>query len=190
MSQRTRRTQQERSARTRNHILETTFECLEQVGYARTTTVEVCKRGQISRGALLHHYPSKETLVIASIKYVFDKRLDEFKSRFAEIPAVGNRRHHAIDVLWDIFSGPTFYVWLELLVAEFIDMGSKFDALGPPRAPRRQSLQRLLEEVSPAVVPDEVQGVEALNVEGFGVVGLEDQEQAVEALFLQVLGSL
>ncbi len=120
---RSRRTQAERSATTRTQILETTVECLFELGYAKTSTVEVCKRGGISRGALLHHYPSKEALVIATVEYIFDMRVREFRSAFAERPIDTNRTDMAIDLLWRIFSGPTFYVWLELLVASRTDPG-------------------------------------------------------------------
>ena len=116
-----RRTQAERSASTKAHILETTFECLAEVGFAGTTTVLICEHGNISRGALLHHYSTKTALVSATVEYVFERRLDAFREAIISLPSGADRREVAIDLLWEQFSSRTFYVWLELLVAARTD---------------------------------------------------------------------
>src|SRR5262245_11831889 len=53
------RTQQERRDQTRGRILDAAVESLIEAGVAGTTTLEVQKRADVSRGALLHHFPSK-----------------------------------------------------------------------------------------------------------------------------------
>ena len=116
-----RRTQAERSASTKAHILETTFECLAEVGFAGTTTVLICERGNISRGALLHHYSTKTALVSATVEYVFERRLTAFRDAIINLPSGVDRREVAVDLLWEQFSSRTFYVWLELLVAARTD---------------------------------------------------------------------
>jgi AcrR family transcriptional regulator len=98
---------------------------------------------------MLHHYPSKEALVAATVDYVFNKRLEEFREAFQELPDDADRRGLAIDLLWKIFSGDTFYVWLELLVASRTDpklhavtsdIGERFSA----------SIQAANEEIFPS----------------------------------------
>jgi AcrR family transcriptional regulator len=122
MATRTRRTQEERSAATRDRLLQATFECLVDVGYGRTSTPEVLRRSGISRGALLHHFPTKVDLTTAAVDYVFEKQLAEYRETFAilegetEFPAA-----QAIDLLWTKLSGDTFYAWLELVVASRTD---------------------------------------------------------------------
>jgi len=116
-----RRTQAERSASTKAHILETSFECLADVGYAGTTTVRVCERGGISRGALLHHYSTKTALVSATVEYVFERRIGAFREAVMALPKGVDARQKAVDLLWAQFSSRTFYVWLELLVAARTD---------------------------------------------------------------------
>ena len=70
------RTQQQRRDETRRALLDAAVESLIQVGFARTTTLEVQRRADVSRGALLHHFPSKAELGVAQGKVARDKRAD------------------------------------------------------------------------------------------------------------------
>jgi AcrR family transcriptional regulator len=116
-----RRTQLERSTATRTRLLEATLECLAELGYARTTTTEIAERGGVSRGAQLHHFPTKAELVTEAVAYLFDKRDEEFRAAFAKLPADAERGAAAVDLLWSMVSGPTFHAWLELAVAARTD---------------------------------------------------------------------
>ncbi len=109
-------TRQRRSVATRERILEATFKALYEVGYARTTTSEVCRRADVSRGTLLHHFATTAELVTAAAEYIFARRLTEFQQHFA---ATGgdDRAGDAVELLWQILSGETYYAWLELVVA-------------------------------------------------------------------------
>jgi AcrR family transcriptional regulator len=115
------RTQEERSAETRAKLLDATIECLYELGYARTTTTEIADRAGVSRGAQLHHFPTKAELVTTAVDYLFERRNAEFREAFARLPAGPDRGAHAVDLLWSMVSGPTFYAFLELLVAARTD---------------------------------------------------------------------
>lgn len=67
---------QARSVRSREQILDATIECLLEHGYAATTTQRVQKRAGVSRGRLLHHFPSKRELIAGAMARAADKRLD------------------------------------------------------------------------------------------------------------------
>lgn len=58
-----RRTQDERSAATIKKISEATIALIAEVGFVNVTTTMVAKRAGTSRGAILHHFPSKAELV-------------------------------------------------------------------------------------------------------------------------------
>ena len=116
-----RRTQEERSAATRGRLLDATLECLAELGYARTTTTEIAERGGVSRGAQLHHFPTKAELVTEAVGHLFDRRDQEFREAFARLPADADRPRAAVDLLWSMVAGPTFHAWLELVVAARID---------------------------------------------------------------------
>jgi AcrR family transcriptional regulator len=118
---RPRRTQAERSATTRAQVLDAAVACLFELGYARTSTTEIAERAGVSRGAQLHHFPTKAELVTAAVEHLFERRHQEFVTRMATLPAGADRAASAIDLLWSMFSGPTFYAWLELAVAARTD---------------------------------------------------------------------
>jgi AcrR family transcriptional regulator len=118
---RVRRTQQERSAAMRLKLLDAAIDCLYELGYSGTTTIEVAARAGVSRGAQLHHFPTKERLVTEAVRYVLAKRLEEFREAFATLPEEADKAGAAVDILWEKLSGRIFYAWLELLVAARTD---------------------------------------------------------------------
>ena len=71
--------QQEKAQATRERLLDSTFECLVERGYDGMTTVAVCKHSGLARGTMLHHYPTKDALVIASLEYILIRRVRHFE---------------------------------------------------------------------------------------------------------------
>lgn len=61
-----RRTQQERTATARDKLIRATQESLTELGFARTTVSEISKRAGVSSGALLHHFPNKNVVIVAA----------------------------------------------------------------------------------------------------------------------------
>ncbi|WP_271146001.1 TetR/AcrR family transcriptional regulator [Brevundimonas sp. NIBR10] len=57
--------------------MEATVDCLHQVGYAATTTPMVSRLSGVTRGGLLHHYPSKVALIIATGEYCLSTMHDD-----------------------------------------------------------------------------------------------------------------
>ncbi len=95
-------------------MLDATIESLVEVGYARTTTQEVNRRAGVSRGALLHQFPTRESLVVAAVGHLVERRMTELLSR----PRTGDED---IEILVEAFSGPLFDAALELWVAARTD---------------------------------------------------------------------
>jgi len=116
-----RRTQAERTATTRAALLTATVDALVETGYRGTTTSDVARRAGVSYGALLHHYPTKADLLCAAVAHLLDQRIAEFRKAMADLPPQTVTRDAAIDVLWSMFSGPTFTAWLELWLAARTD---------------------------------------------------------------------
>jgi AcrR family transcriptional regulator len=112
-----RRTQAQRSAETRTKLLDATAANLAEFGYARTSTTDICRRAGVSRGAMLHHFPSKAVLVAAACEYVFQLSVEEFRTAMGAVPDDDDRLDAAIDVLWTLYQGDTIAAWVELIVA-------------------------------------------------------------------------
>src|SRR5499427_10914198 len=83
------RTQQQRREETRRALLDAAVESLIEVGFARTTTLEVQRRADVSRGALLHHFPSKAELLVAAVDHLAEMRARELKALSSQLPPEG-----------------------------------------------------------------------------------------------------
>jgi|HubBroStandDraft_5_1064220.scaffolds.fasta_scaffold260622_2 AcrR family transcriptional regulator len=105
----------------RLRLLDAAADCLYELGYSKTTTIGVAARAGVSRGAELHHFPTKEHLVTEAMRHVLARRLEEFRAAFAALPEGADKPGAAIDILWQKLSDRTFYAWLELVVAARTD---------------------------------------------------------------------
>lgn len=112
--------QGERTRAMRLRLLEATVECLSELGWAGTTTTEVSQRAGVSRGAQLHHFPSKQDLVVAAVEHLMQIRRTELALEADSLPAAGRTRA-ALTILGGQFTGPVFFAALELWVAARTD---------------------------------------------------------------------
>jgi AcrR family transcriptional regulator len=106
--------QEERRERTRKALLDATVDSLSELGFSGTTTLEVQKRAGVSRGALLHHFPSKAELLVGAIHHLIEMRGREIAERAKQLPESAGRIDGALDLLWGSFTCSLFAVALEL----------------------------------------------------------------------------
>jgi AcrR family transcriptional regulator len=116
-----RRSNADRSAATQNRLLDATIECLIERGWAGTSTTEIVRRAGVSRGAQVHHFPTKEDLVLAAVEHLVERRIREFRATFADLPRAQRTPAAAMRVLYDHCFRATFEPWLELAVAARTD---------------------------------------------------------------------
>ena len=114
--------QQRKSSQTRIAILDAAIDCLAKYGYARTTTQQIAEIAEISRGAMLHHYPTKADLIEAIIAFSFYKRV-EMLARGVEQLSESQRTEefNGVEVLWESFLGREYKAYLELNIAARTD---------------------------------------------------------------------
>lgn len=115
------RTQAERSAATKERLLEATIACVIERGYRAASLPEICKRAGVSRGAQLHHFGTKQELVAAAVEHLLSQRVIELGLRLSRKPTGALDLSDAAARLWSIYTGDTFYAWLELTVAARTD---------------------------------------------------------------------
>ena len=77
--------QAEKSAMTRTAILEATIKCLLELGYANTTTALIANYAGLSRGAMMHHFPSRMSVMKAVVDCLHGLRLSEYREVMADI---------------------------------------------------------------------------------------------------------
>ncbi|MFI6044182.1 TetR/AcrR family transcriptional regulator [Nocardia sp. NPDC051321] len=120
-STRTRRTQPERTAQTRRAVLDATVDALVEVGFSAVTTSGVAHRAGVSLGAVLHHFPTKSDLLCAAVAHSFDRSIEEYREVMTHPRPSANRVDTAIELLWSMYSRPTYAAWQELWTAARTD---------------------------------------------------------------------
>lgn len=116
------RTRAQRSEDSRARILDAAVDCLIDGGYSGATTLTIQGSAGVSRGRLLHHFPSRDRLLVAAAQHLAVKRVADTEERItrlldgAPLPP-WERADRVIELLWESFSEPHFWASVELWTA-------------------------------------------------------------------------
>ena len=118
--------QAEKSALTRRAILEAAIQCIIDYGYARTTTSLIAEQANVSRGAMMHHFPSRQAVLKATIKYLHKKQLKEYRKLMEEVqvPTDAMSREkieQSVAEAWKYVNLPSSLAYQEILMASRTD---------------------------------------------------------------------
>ena len=127
---------QQRAWDTRSRILESAVACLAEEGYAATTTSRIQARAGVSRGSLLHQFPSKDDLLVAAVQHLAAARTADLDGQPER--TVGDV-DASVEALWDSLHGPLFAATLELWLA-----ARNSPELAAVLAPREHELGRTI----------------------------------------------
>ena len=117
----TRVPQEERTRAMRLRLMEATVELLVEKGFSGTTTTLVSERAGVSRGAQLHHFPTKNDLVVAAVAHLTEIRGSDREAAAAGLPTGKGRTEAVVQMLGEHFGSPVFTAALELWVAARTD---------------------------------------------------------------------
>ena len=112
--------QAQKSAMTRDRILDAAISCFINLGYTNVTTAKVASTAGVSRGAMLHHFPSKTELIQAAVEYLHGKLLEDYTQRVNAIPKKKKGKQHrraGLDAYWEHLTGDLAIAYHELCVA-------------------------------------------------------------------------
>jgi len=121
---RPRRTQEERRASTRTALMEATVASLVELGYSGATTLDVERRAAVSRGARIHHFPTKALLLAGAVDYLYEQLADHYEQAFGRARAEtsdAERMRAGLRLLWSVYSRPGYVAVLELNMAARTD---------------------------------------------------------------------
>jgi AcrR family transcriptional regulator len=115
--------QQTKSEQTRENILSSAIDCFYELGYASTTTDNIAKCAGVSRGAMLHHFPTRFELISAAVQHLSDRWLQRFTEAETRVNegAEHTRVAEGIDAYWELLNSPYWVVFNELKVAARTD---------------------------------------------------------------------
>ncbi len=116
-----RRTQAERSAKMQETILSATLKCIGKQGLQNASTHEVCREAGISRGALLHHYPSRYELLKAAFGKVLDDEVENLSDFSKNLKQDGTSIRSTVEYIWTRYKGLLFMVTVDYLSQARVD---------------------------------------------------------------------
>lgn len=120
---RRRRTQEERSQETRGRLLRATLDLLIERGYARLTVADIATRAGVSNGARVHHFPTKEELVVAANQQTYEQAVAVGTLRSKNAAQSKNPIRDCFDDLLSLYFGEFFLGSLDSVVAARTDKG-------------------------------------------------------------------
>jgi AcrR family transcriptional regulator len=138
--------QEERTRAMRARLMDATVELLVERGFNGTSTTLVSERAGVSRGAQLHHFPTKNDLVVAAVEHLTEKRGAELAAAARRLPGGAKRTRAVLQVLGDHFTSPVFTAALELWVAARTDP-ALLAAVGPLELRVGREVHRLTVEL-------------------------------------------
>ncbi len=110
-----RRTQAERSEETRRRVARAAYEVIAERGHSAFRTAAVIAHAGVSQGAMLHHYPTKESLTLAAIHYALNLNREKSLRRVNSAP---NEARAVLEAMaadfQDFFLGNQFWVSLDI----------------------------------------------------------------------------
>lgn len=110
-----RRSQQERSTETRQRLLDAAVTLMHDHGLANTSTSDIAVAAGVSRGALTHHFESREDLVTGAIEHMLELVIEDLRAYSAHVAEGTTSSDELIDYLYRVMSNRLYYVTLEYL---------------------------------------------------------------------------
>lgn len=114
----TRKSSTERLAETRVRLLDAVLVTLAERGYAGTTTSEVARRSGLTRGAQLHHFGTKDLMMVAAVNHLEQQiKAVDIGAALAEVPSGPPRVQVALGIMSQLFAGVLPEAYVQLWVA-------------------------------------------------------------------------
>ncbi|MDB5417866.1 MAG: regulatory protein TetR [Phenylobacterium sp.] len=141
----------ERRATTRAKIMAAGVKCLAEFGYAATSTPLVAKLAKVSRGSLLHQFPTKVDLILEVAEHAWIVQRDFIRAQVAKQPTGREQFVGGVQAVWKGLQLPEAIAVMEVMIAartdpelaeRYADFASERDA-GLRRTRRRMAVGQL-----------------------------------------------
>jgi AcrR family transcriptional regulator len=149
-----RKSNAERLAETRARLLDAVLVTLAERGYAGTSTSEVARHSGLTRGAQLHHFGTKDQMMVAAVNHLAERtRAVDVEETLAHVPSGPERVRAALAIMSQLFTGVLAEAYVELWVASR-SLRELVDALRDSEVVAREAVralfgQELLEQATP-----------------------------------------
>jgi AcrR family transcriptional regulator len=144
----TQSSQERRTRASREKILDAAVKCLIDYGYAGASTLKIQQLAGVSRGRLLHHFASRDDLLVGAVHHLAAGRVaalrDEAETTIKADPDDPARIEQAVARMWADFHQPYFWASVELWIGARHSEGVR-DALGHTERALYQSIFETLD---------------------------------------------
>ena len=110
-----------KASNTRFRILESTLDCLVEIGFTNTSIATIAAKAGLSRGAVQFHFPTKSAAMEAVTNHILQRRLDVYRADMAKIPPSEDFLEHALTAYWKQVTRPEFVAQQEIALAARTD---------------------------------------------------------------------
>jgi len=97
--------------------MEAAVKCLAEFGYAATSTPLVARLAKVSRGSLLHQFPTKVDLMLGVAEYASKARGAVVREKLAPYPDGPERFISGVDAVWSSLQVPAAIALMEITIA-------------------------------------------------------------------------
>ena len=119
--------QAEKSLLTQSQIVEATMQCLIELGYAQTTTDKIAQKAGVSRGAMTHHFKSRDAVFIAAARYVTELRAAEYGEAIGKVRVPAGTLPTYEDMRATIVSLQKYYAKPSFIALHELQRGARTD---------------------------------------------------------------
>ena len=102
---------------TREQILEAATRLLAKHGYAALRVAAVAQEAGLSLGGHLHHFPSKDSLVIAVLERLMARSMDLLEKEAARVDAEDDRLMAIARSAQRFYSAPEYLIYLDIFLS-------------------------------------------------------------------------
>ena len=85
----------------RARLLDATLSVILEEGWAGASTIKICKKAQVSRGAQTHHFPTKTSLFMAAIEELARQSEAHILESMAKIEGEDRTLREMLNLLWE-----------------------------------------------------------------------------------------
>ena len=130
----------------REKLLDVAVDCLIDLGVAGTTTLAVQRRAGVSRGALLHHFPTHASLLAAAVMAIVERNELTVARSLAHLQNARDPLDAVIEALALAARQPAYLAELELWAVSRTD-GDLREALKAAERSARRDFERVYDKL-------------------------------------------
>ncbi len=124
MTDKKRKTQEERSRETINRLIEATLDSLQEYGYHGISLSKILEKAGVTKGAWSHHYKCKTELIAQAADIMLKGAIENGRNALLTLEGVpeNERLLYVLDYFWENFEqGKRRDVWVEVYIASRTD---------------------------------------------------------------------